>query len=80
MTVRDIRHHWPKAEKTLRTEQEILITRDSKPVAKLVRLAPARSRRKRFSAAEQAQWARKIHGSTSTQWVDKTLLAERNER
>jgi antitoxin (DNA-binding transcriptional repressor) of toxin-antitoxin stability system len=36
MTVRDMRLHWPKVEKALAEGEEILITRDSKPVARLV--------------------------------------------
>ena len=32
----DLRQRWPETEKALQKEHEILITRDSKPVAKLV--------------------------------------------
>ena len=40
MTVRDVRLHWPKAEKALAEGEEILITRDSRPVARLLPLVP----------------------------------------
>ena len=36
ITIRDLRRRWPAAEAALKVEEEILITRDSKPVAKLV--------------------------------------------
>jgi antitoxin (DNA-binding transcriptional repressor) of toxin-antitoxin stability system len=41
MTVRDVRLHWPKAEKALAEGEEILITRDAKPVARLLPFVPA---------------------------------------
>ena len=37
ITIRDLRQRWPEAESLLKTEKEILVTRDSKPVARLVR-------------------------------------------
>ena len=43
ITIRDLRQRWPEAEAALQLENEILITRDSKPVAKLVCLSPAAS-------------------------------------
>jgi antitoxin (DNA-binding transcriptional repressor) of toxin-antitoxin stability system len=46
ITVRDLRPRWPEAERRLRTETELLITRDGTPVAKLVRIVPERKRRK----------------------------------
>ena len=36
MTVRDIRQKWPEAERALAVEGEIIVTRDSKPVAKII--------------------------------------------
>ena len=38
--MRDMRLHWPKAEKALAEGEEILITRDSEPVARLLPLVP----------------------------------------
>ncbi len=37
ITIRDLRQRWPEAEALLETENEIHVTRDSKPVARLVR-------------------------------------------
>jgi len=38
ISIRDLRQRWPEAEALLQTEREIVITRDAKPVAKLVRI------------------------------------------
>ena len=46
-TIRDLRQRWPEAEAALKEEDEIL-TRDSKPVAKLVRVSTAESKRPRW--------------------------------
>jgi antitoxin (DNA-binding transcriptional repressor) of toxin-antitoxin stability system len=37
ITISDLRRQWPQVEAALRVEKEILITRNGKPVAKLVR-------------------------------------------
>jgi antitoxin (DNA-binding transcriptional repressor) of toxin-antitoxin stability system len=37
ITIRDLRQRWPEAEKALALHDEILVTRDGEPVAKLVR-------------------------------------------
>jgi antitoxin (DNA-binding transcriptional repressor) of toxin-antitoxin stability system len=42
ITIRDLRQRWSAAEAALQVEDEILITRDSMPVAKLVRVATDR--------------------------------------
>ena len=36
ITIRDLRQRWPEVEAVLQAEDEIIVTRDSKPVAKLV--------------------------------------------
>jgi antitoxin (DNA-binding transcriptional repressor) of toxin-antitoxin stability system len=43
MSVRDIRQNWPEAERVLREEGEIVVTRDSKPVTRIVPIAGDRS-------------------------------------
>ena len=49
MTVCDLRLHWSKAEKALARGKEIVVTRDAKPVARLLPIIPATSRsRPRF--------------------------------
>ena len=52
ITIRDLRQRWPEAEAALQVEEEILITRDSKPVAMLVRVAEKPLKRKRWSPRE----------------------------
>ena len=79
VTVRDLRQRWPEAEKALQSEEEILITRDSKPVAKLVRYVEP-TRRKRFDPIAHAKWQRKTGGGKMTRWVEQGLLRERDER
>jgi antitoxin (DNA-binding transcriptional repressor) of toxin-antitoxin stability system len=62
ITIRDLRQRWPDAEAALKLENEILITRDSKPVAKLVCLSPAASKRPRWDVEEHARWQKKVCG------------------
>ena len=80
VTVRDLRQRWPETERALQVEQEILITRDSRPVAKLVRLVEPDKPRRRFDAAAHGKWQRKMSRGTVTRWVDEGLLKERDER
>jgi antitoxin (DNA-binding transcriptional repressor) of toxin-antitoxin stability system len=80
VTVRDLRQRWPETERALQTEHEILITRDSKPVAKLVRYVVPDRPRARFDPVAQGTWQRKMSGGTITRWVDEGLLRERDER
>jgi hypothetical protein len=59
MSVRDIRLKWPEAEKKLASVGEIIVTRDSVPVARLLPFTPGRSaRRARFDPAVQKRWLR----------------------
>lgn len=61
MTVREIRQKWPEAEKALEREGEIIVTRDSKPVAKIVRYKPSpRKQRKQFDAEKHMKWLREF--------------------
>jgi len=80
LSVRDLRRRWPQAEALLRVEHEIIITRDSKPVAKLVRIAAATKPRKRFDPAAHAKWQRKVSGGHVSRWVDRALAEARDDR
>ncbi len=80
LSVRDLRQRWPQAEARLRVEHEIIITRDSKPVAKLVRIAATAKPRKRFDPAAHARWQRKVSGGRVSRWVDRTLDEARDDR
>lgn len=78
ITVRDLRQRWPLAEAMLEAEGEILITRDSKPVAKLVRLVEVRQPRKRFDPKKHAAWQARVGGTRVVRWVDEFLARDRN--
>ena len=79
ITVRDLRQRWPEAEAALQIEDEILITRDSKPVAKLVRVPAERPKRPRWDPAEHARWQRKVSGGKLSR-SDAALAAGRADR
>ena len=79
VTVRDLRQRWPETEKALQFENEIVITRDSKPVARLIRYVEAPPARKRFDPEAQGRWQRKMSGGKVVRLVEKYLLAERAE-
>jgi antitoxin (DNA-binding transcriptional repressor) of toxin-antitoxin stability system len=79
MTIRDLRQRWPEAEAALKIESEILITRDSKPVAKLVCIADSGVRRPRWDAVEHARWQKKVAGGKFSQ-SDKALAESRADR
>ena len=79
ITIRDLRQRWPEAEAALKIEDEIIITRDSKPVAKLVRVAAEGPRRSRWDPKEHARWQRKISGGRLSR-SGAALAAARAER
>ena len=60
ISVRDLRQRWPEARARLQREGEIFITRDAKPVAKLVRIDERPKPRRRFDPAAHARWQRTI--------------------
>jgi antitoxin (DNA-binding transcriptional repressor) of toxin-antitoxin stability system len=62
MTIRDIRQRWPEAEKALATESEILVTRDGKPVARLLPIVEEETPRKRFDPDEHRRLMKEIWG------------------
>lgn len=79
ITIRDLRQRWPEAEAALQIEDEILITRDSKPVAKLVRVTANATKRARWNPEEHARWQRKVSGGKLSR-SDEELTAARAER
>jgi antitoxin (DNA-binding transcriptional repressor) of toxin-antitoxin stability system len=61
MTVRDVRLHWAKAEKALAEGEEIVVTRDSKPVARLLPfVGRPKARRKPFDPKAHMRWLNKL--------------------
>lgn len=80
ISVRDLRQRWPEAEALLQVEEEIVITRDAKPVAKLVRIAERPKPRKRFDPAAHARWQRRIAGGRVSRRVDRAVREAREDR
>jgi len=81
MSVRDIRLKWPEAERKLATVGEIVVTRDSKPVARILPYEPRQRRsRKRFDPVEHARWLRDFWKRQPRQAsTDELLKRERAE-
>jgi antitoxin (DNA-binding transcriptional repressor) of toxin-antitoxin stability system len=77
MTVRDIRQKWPEAERLLREEGEIIVTRDARPVARLLPIAGAPGKApRRLDLAELRRWrARFWRGQprqpSTGEWLDR---------
>jgi antitoxin (DNA-binding transcriptional repressor) of toxin-antitoxin stability system len=79
ITIRDLRQRWPEAEALLQVESELLITRDSVPVAKLVRYSEPAKPRKRFDPTAHARWQMKMSEGKVVRLVDKYLLTDRQD-
>ncbi len=80
VTVCDLRQRRTETERALQVEREIVVTRDSKPVAKIVRHVEPGTPRARFDPVSHGTWQRKMSGGRVTRWVDEGLLKERDER
>lgn len=81
MTVRDVRLKWPEAERLLAQDGEVVVTRDSKPVA---RILPYRvqhqASRKRFDPAQHTAWLRRFWKAQPKQpSTDELLRRDRDE-
>jgi antitoxin (DNA-binding transcriptional repressor) of toxin-antitoxin stability system len=80
ITIRDLRQRWPEAEAALQVENEIIITRDSRPVAKLVKISQPAAGRKRWTPEAHMARMRKIFGNKVFPSSDALLAADRNDR
>ena len=80
ITIRDLRQRWPEVEAALEVEDEILITRHSKPVAKLICIVQEKHRRKRWDPEEHMKWLKKVWGNKQLASVDRYLQADREDR
>jgi antitoxin (DNA-binding transcriptional repressor) of toxin-antitoxin stability system len=78
ITIRDLRQRWPEAESLLETEKEILVTRDSRPVARLLRYEESVRPRTQFDPKAHARWQEKISGKVNL--VEKYLIEDREDR
>ncbi len=81
VSIRDLRQKWPAIERGLKGSEGLLVTRDSKPVARLLPLEnAAKGGRPQFHAKDQVQWLKKIWGTTETlPWVDAALAQDRGD-
>jgi antitoxin (DNA-binding transcriptional repressor) of toxin-antitoxin stability system len=48
--------HWPAAERRLKREGELVVTRDGEPVAKLIAYRPEKVARPKWSAERHLAW------------------------
>ena len=80
LTIRDLRQRWPWAEALLQQEPEILITRDGKPIARLVRIHEKTTRRKRFDPHAHARWQDAVNRRRVVRLVDAFLTPDRDSR
>src|SRR5690349_10190600 len=77
IAIRDLRQRWPEAEAALRDEEEIIITRDSKLVAKLVPYIENKPKRTRWNAEEHKRWLKKVWGNRTLPSSDQALARSR---
>ncbi len=82
MSVRDIRQKWPEAERLLALEGEIVVTRDSKPVAKIIPFFPPKAKkRKRVDFEKLRKWRERFWKTQPPQpSSDEELARERADR
>ena len=80
ISVRDLRQRWPEVEARVRVEKEIVITRNAKPVAKLVHVNDGVKLRRRFDPVAHAKWQREVAGGKITRWVNRAVNEERSDR
>jgi antitoxin (DNA-binding transcriptional repressor) of toxin-antitoxin stability system len=80
ITVTDVRRRWPKAEALLRVAKEIVITREAKPVAKLVWIDELPKPRQRFDPTAHGRWQRKMASGKVSRWVDHAVREAREGR
>lgn len=81
MTVREIRLKWPEAEKKLAAAGEIVVTRDSVPVARILpHERGRRHRRGRFDPTAHSRWLRALwKGKQPQASADQMLRCDRSE-
>ena len=81
MTVRDVRQRWPEAEKALEHEPEIVVTRDGKPVARILPFSAREPARAAVDWEALDRWrARFWRGQPAQPSTDLDLERDRAER
>lgn len=80
LTIRDLRLNWHEAERRLRQEREIVVTRHGQPVAMLSIYEPKTVRRPRWSAKRHLAWlARTWKSGRAGPSTDELLAKDRGE-
>jgi antitoxin (DNA-binding transcriptional repressor) of toxin-antitoxin stability system len=79
ISVRDLRQRWPDAEAMLATERVLVVTRDGKPVAKLVPFEEKPAKRRRFQPGQHKSRMTKIWGKTRVSLVRDLVIADRTK-
>lgn len=80
ITIRELRQRWPAVEKSLETEEEIIITRDGKPVAKVTAYSEPVKRLPRLTAEEHMARLLKLSGGKIYPSSDARLAELRADR
>lgn len=80
VTIRDLRLHWPATEESLNIERELLVTRDGRPVAKLVKVSEHRARRRRWNPTTHKKWQARLWKGEQVDLVAKYLETDRSAR
>ena len=81
MSVRDVRQRWPEAEHALAIEGEIVVTRDSKPVARIVPFRVQEEKpRPRFDPDAHLRWMKRFWKGRRLPPVDAELARDRQDR
>lgn len=78
VAVRDLRQRWPEVEKALEREGELCITRDGKPVARLIRFQHVERKRRRFDPKAHMALLRKTFGDRVFN-ISETLAEDRED-
>ena len=80
LSVRDLRLHWPAAERRLKREGELVVTRDGEPVAKLIAYRPEKVERPKWSAQKHLTWLNRAWKSDDQgPSTDEFLKQDRDE-
>lgn len=79
-TIRDLRQRWPEIEKVVAEEEEVLITRDGKPVAKVTRYEEPAKKRPRFDPEKHLARMKKFWGGKVLPSSDERLARSRADR
>jgi antitoxin (DNA-binding transcriptional repressor) of toxin-antitoxin stability system len=80
LSVRDLRLHWPAAERRLKREGELVVTRDGEPVAKLIAYRPEKLARPKSSAQRHLAWLNRAwKGDDKGPSTDELLKQDRDE-